>query len=107
MRSETPGPDQYHEIYQKRWDLDLTSNHNKTKNIVFSKDARFRDIPHGSIRGSDQRSYDIRPDSGKIVSFPKEQRFKFNKSEIPGSGAYEQPGLLDQIPSYIKSTIKK
>jgi hypothetical protein len=105
-----PGPGQYQEIYQDHKDLEIVSNHNRTKNILFPKGERFKEtFPISSIVGQpvDSRSYDLKVEKGKIISFPKNLRFKDKSNQIPGSGTYNIPTFLDSVPNYVKSTLGK
>lgn len=105
-----PGPGQYQDIFQDHKDLEIVSNHNRTKNIVFPKGDRFKDpLPISNIVGQsfDARSYDLKSEKGKQISFPKNQRFKEKQNEIPGSGTYNPPSFLEAVPSYVKSTLGK
>jgi hypothetical protein len=109
-KNQVPGPGQYQEIFQDHKDLEIVSNHNRTKNIVFPKGERFREtLPISNIVGQsvDSRSYDLKAEKGKIISFPKNQRFREKTSDTPGSGTYNPPTFLDSVPGYVKSTLGK
>lgn len=56
---------------------------------------------------TDGRSYDLKADDGKSVSFPKNDRFRMKINDNPASNTYNIQGPMDMIPSYIKSSLGK